>query len=111
MATPCFGGASPFFIHPVQPSGQRTVRPSPTQGIMARRPLIEYYKEILDRISFADKRTFRKELRKAFRSLTPEDREELKRWFRSSCICRVPLRADLRTIPIELEQRARLNRR
>ena len=78
---------------------------------MARRPLIEYYKEILDRISFADKRTFRKELRKAFRHLTPEDRDELKRWFRSSCICRVPLRDDLRAIPVELEQQARLNRR
>lgn len=78
---------------------------------MARRPLIDYYKEILDRISFADRRTFRKELRKAFRSLTAEDREELKRWFRSSCICRVPLGPELRSIPIGLEQRTRARMR
>jgi hypothetical protein len=78
---------------------------------MARRPLIDYYKEILDRISFADRRTFRKELRKAFRNLTPEDRDELKRWFRSSCICRLPLREELRSIPIQVEQRARSGRR
>lgn len=49
---------------------------------------MEYHQEILDRISFADRALFRKELRKAFRNLLPADREELKRWFRHSCVCR-----------------------
>lgn len=51
---------------------------------------VTYYQEVLDKISHADARTFRKELRKAFRRLLPEQREELKRWFRSACICRPP---------------------
>jgi hypothetical protein len=78
---------------------------------MARRSLIDYYKDILDRISFVDRPTFRKELRKAFKHLAVEDREELKRWFRSSCICRVPLREELRGIPVEIAQRTREDRR
>ncbi|MBL0126349.1 MAG: hypothetical protein IPP83_02595 [Flavobacteriales bacterium] len=49
---------------------------------------VSYYQQVLDKISHADARTFRKELRKAFRRLLPEQREELKRWFRSACICR-----------------------
>lgn len=49
---------------------------------------VSYYQEVLDKISHADARTFRKELRKAFKRLLPEQREELKRWFRSACICR-----------------------
>lgn len=52
--------------------------------------LLTYHKAILEKISHADRLTFRKELRKAFRALAPGDRDELKRWFRSSCICRVP---------------------
>jgi hypothetical protein len=50
---------------------------------------LDYYREVLDKISFADRATFRKELRKAFRRLLPEERQELKRWFRTSCLCRV----------------------
>lgn len=49
---------------------------------------LAYYKEVLDKISHADRSTFRKELRKAFRQLLPEQREELKRWFRTACLCR-----------------------
>ena len=48
---------------------------------------VEYYKEVLSKISFADRATFRK---KAFRLLGTEEREELKRWFRSMCLCRTP---------------------
>lgn len=52
-------------------------------------PLIDYYREVLSKISYADKVVFRKELRKAFRSLVPADRDTLKQWFRASCVCRV----------------------
>lgn len=51
--------------------------------------LLTYHKEVLEKISRADVRTFRKELRKAFKRLVPEDREALKLWFRNSCVCRV----------------------
>lgn len=49
---------------------------------------LSYYQDVLDKISHADRAVFRKELRKAFRQLLPEQREELKRWFRSACLCR-----------------------
>ncbi len=49
---------------------------------------LTYYKEVLGRISFADRAVFRKELRKAFKRLLPEEREALKQWFRTSCLCR-----------------------
>jgi len=49
---------------------------------------VEYYKEVLSKISFADRGTFRKELKKAFRLLAPPERDELKHWFRSMCLCR-----------------------
>lgn len=52
------------------------------------KPLIEYYKEVLSKISYADQAIFRKEMRKAFRRLLPQEREELKQWFRSACVCR-----------------------
>lgn len=55
---------------------------------------VSYYQEVLDKISHADARTFRKELRKAFRRLLPEQREELKQWFRSACICRTAIAVD-----------------
>lgn len=51
--------------------------------------LLTYHKEVLEKISRADVPTFRKELRKAFKRLVPEDRKALKAWFRSSCVCRV----------------------
>jgi hypothetical protein len=47
-----------------------------------------YYRLVLEKISWADRATFRKELRKAFRRCTPEERDELKRWFRNVCLCR-----------------------
>jgi hypothetical protein len=52
-------------------------------------PMIDYYQEVLSKISYADKAVFRKELRKAFKRLVPEDRETLKQWFRATCVCRV----------------------
>lgn len=69
-------------------------RPTPTPGfgeqsMKTQKTALEYYKELLDKISFADQRVFRKELRKAFRNLVPEERAQLKHWFRTSCICRV----------------------
>lgn len=54
------------------------------------KPLIEYYKEVLGKISHADRVVFRKELRKAFRRLLPDERDHLKQWFRTSCVCKVP---------------------
>lgn len=55
------------------------------------KPLIEYYQEILSKISYADQTIFRKELRKAFRRLVPAERETLKGWFRSACVCKTGL--------------------
>ncbi|MCL4282213.1 MAG: hypothetical protein KJZ58_08095 [Flavobacteriales bacterium] len=52
------------------------------------KPLIDYYQEVLSKISYADKAVFRKEMRKAFRQLLPEERETLKQWFRSACVCK-----------------------
>jgi hypothetical protein len=37
------------------------------------KPLIDYYQEILSKISYADQTVFRKELRKAFRRLVPAE--------------------------------------
>ena len=68
---------------------------------------IEYYKELLDKISFADRAVFRKELRKAFRRLVPEEREDLKRWFRSACMCKVQApQEEVVMIPVEKNGRA-----
>ncbi len=53
------------------------------------KPLIDYHKEVLSKISFTDRAIFRKEMRKAFRCLVPEEREDLKQWYRSFCVCRV----------------------
>ncbi|MBX2980676.1 MAG: hypothetical protein KF905_15420 [Flavobacteriales bacterium] len=51
--------------------------------------MLAYYQDVLERISTADPAVFRKELRKAFNRLLPEQREELKAWFRTNCACRV----------------------
>lgn len=51
--------------------------------------LLRYYEDLLERISHADHITFRKELRKAFRRLDQGGRDQLKAWFRQSCVCRV----------------------
>lgn len=53
-----------------------------------KKPLIEYYQEVLSKISYADRAVFRKELRKAFRHLVPDERETLKEWFRTACVCK-----------------------
>lgn len=50
--------------------------------------LLDYHKQILEKISHADRAVFRKELRKAFKRLLPAERDELKRWFRETCVCR-----------------------
>jgi len=71
----------------------------------AKTPL-EYYKELLDKISFADQSVFRKELRKAFKRLVPEEREELKQWFRSTCLCRVD-KKETQAILIAMERHER----
>jgi hypothetical protein len=46
--------------------------------------MLDYHKNVLDRVSF-DPVLFRKELRKAFRALVPEERELLKDWLKSMC--------------------------
>lgn len=69
----------------------------------ARKTPLDYYKELLDKISFADRSVFRKELRKAFKRLLPEERTELKQWFRASCVCRIE-RKETEAILIALEK-------
>ena len=66
-----------------------------------KRDLLSYYQEVLDKISTADARTFRKEMRKAFKRLMPEEREQLKSWFRSACVCRVE-HGVLRPVPLRV---------
>ncbi len=73
---------------------------------MASKTTLEYYKELLEKISFADRSTFRKELRKAFRRLVPEERAELKRWFRTSCVCRLD-QQEMQAVLIALERHDR----
>ena len=53
--------------------------------------LLTYYTSVLDKISLVDRSIFRKELRKAFRNLLPEERQQLKQWFRTTCVCKVDL--------------------
>lgn len=53
--------------------------------------LLTYYTSVLDKIDLVDRCIFRKELRKAFRNLLPEEREQLKQWFRTTCVCKVDL--------------------
>lgn len=73
---------------------------------MASKSTLDYYKELLEKISFADRSTFRKELRKAFRQLVPEERTELKRWFRTNCVCRLDQR-EMQAVLIALERHDR----
>lgn len=61
-----------------------------------RKPVAEYYQELLHTLSYVDKRIFLKELRKAFRRLLPEERAQLKEWFRTACVCRVDQERTLR---------------
>lgn len=72
-----------------------------TEPMNRKRSLIDYYKVVLDKISFADRATFRKELRKAFRRLMPEERRELKQWFRTACVCKVGTDGRLQLQPVE----------
>jgi hypothetical protein len=67
--------------------------------------MLAYYQQVLATISMADRRVFRKELRKAFKRLLPTEREQLKAWFRSSCVCKVQQQTasearDLRPVPV-----------
>lgn len=64
------------------------------------KPLIEYYQEILSKISYADQAVFRKELRKAFRRLVPDERETLKAWFRTACVCKTGPDAEIRAVAL-----------
>ena len=73
---------------------------------MASKTTLEYYKELLEKISFADRSTFRKELRKAFKRLVPEERAELKRWFRTNCVCRLD-QQEMQAVLIALERHDR----
>ncbi len=43
------------------------------------RPMLEYYKTVLQKVSF-DVKLFSKELKKAISRLLPDEIEELKRW-------------------------------
>lgn len=65
-----------------------------------KRDLLAYYQEVLDKISQADARTFRKEMRKAFKRLVPEERDQLKTWFRSACVCRVHQPSEIALQPV-----------
>lgn len=47
-----------------------------------KRSMLEYCKLILSKISF-DRKLFRKEYRKTFGYLQPEEQSELKKWLRS----------------------------
>ncbi len=67
----------------------------------SQKALIDYYREILDKISLADAGVFRKELRKAFRQLLPEEREQLKHWFRTACVCKVP---EMERVPVRRDR-------
>ena len=73
---------------------------------MASKTTLEYYKDVLEKISFADRAVFRKELRKAFNRLLPEERTELKRWFRTHCVCRID-QQEMKAVLIALERHDR----
>lgn len=82
------------------------IQPNPPNSMIDSTKALNYYKEILGRISFADRAVFRKELRKAFKRLVPEQREELKQWFRTNCLCRPgPSDEHLQLVPVK-ERRA-----
>jgi len=51
-------------------------------GIEFNRSMLEYCKIILSKISF-DKKLFRKEYKKTFNYLEPQEHSELKRWLRN----------------------------
>lgn len=71
--------------------------------------MLEYYQQVLDKISLADARVFRKELRKAFKRLLPEQRAELKAWFRNTCVCKMQP-DDLRSMPVQVREERPLRR-
>ena len=61
--------------------------------------MLDYHKQVLEKISFADRALFRKELRKAFRKLIPTEREALKQWYRERCVCRMNGQEEVRLQP------------
>ncbi len=79
-----------------------TVGGKPILLVMAK-PLADYYQELLQTLSHVDRRVFRKELRKAMRRIDPADREKLKAWFRSACLCRVD-HAAVSAVPVETKR-------
>jgi hypothetical protein len=52
------------------------------KGMKFNRTMLEYCKIILTKMNF-DRKLFRKEYRKSFRYLDPDDHQELKKWLRS----------------------------
>ena len=58
---------------------------------------LKYYKEILQKVSF-DVRLFRKELRKAYKYLTPKDRDILREWVDEFIVNRIDLQLALNSV-------------
>jgi hypothetical protein len=56
-----------------------------------------YYKQILQKVSF-DVRLFRKELRKAYRYLTPDDCDILRQWVDEFTMTRLDLKLALHSL-------------
>lgn len=90
---------SVIFVVTVHPNRNIARLLGVTPSLMAK-PLIDYYKEVLSKISFADQAVFRKEMRKAFHRLIPEEREALKHWFRTSCVCKMEEQASPGEFPV-----------
>lgn len=61
--------------------------------------LLQYHQLVLDKISLVDPSLFRKELRKAFKHLTPKERQELKTWFRTNCVFPVAEQKEFSDLP------------
>ena len=58
------------------------------------RPMLEYYKTVLQKVSF-DVKLFKKELKKAVSRLLPEEIEELKNWLNHFLVDKPELRSSL----------------
>ena len=58
---------------------------------------LKYYKEILQKVSF-DVRLFRKELGKAYKYLTPKDRDILREWVDEFIVNRIDLQLALNSV-------------
>ena len=58
------------------------------------RPMLEYYKTVLQKVSF-DVKLFSRELKKAMARLLPEEIEELKNWLQHFLLDKPELQASL----------------